>query len=133
MPQAKLSVIEVTAVIMCLIDGLTDFEVIEFTGVARGTVKRYRLVIERARGELVEQLTWAQLGRHRKPIILANIDGFWTPFLDLLAHMKADTFIRAGFDVRFTVVDRADQILPAAEAAASPSDAVPTGVSIAVF
>jgi uncharacterized protein (TIGR00730 family) len=83
--------------------------------------------------ELVEQLTWAQLGRHKKPIILANIDGFWSPFLDLLAHMKADTFIRAGLDVRFTVVDRAEQILPAAEAIALTSDAVPEGASIALF
>ena len=29
--------------------------------------------------ELVEQLTWVQLGRHTKPVIVANIDGFWTP------------------------------------------------------
>jgi uncharacterized protein (TIGR00730 family) len=74
--------------------------------------------------ELVEQLTWAQLGRHTKPIIVANIDGFWTPFLDLLTHMKADTFIRSGLDVRFTVVDRAEQIVPAALAAqlSTPSD-----------
>lgn len=83
--------------------------------------------------ELVEQLTWAQLGRHKKPIVLANIDGFWSPFLDLLAHMKADTFIRAGLDVRFTVVDRAEQIIPAAEAAMVPAAAVPDGVSIALF
>ena len=31
--------------------------------------------------ELVEQLTWVQLGRHTKPVVVANIDGFWTPFL----------------------------------------------------
>ena len=63
--------------------------------------------------ELVEQLTWSQLGRHKKPIVLANIDGFWTPFLSLLAHMKGETFIRAGLDVAFIVVDRAEQIVPA--------------------
>src|SRR5512134_3462451 len=33
--------------------------------------------------EFVEQLTWAQLGRHMKPIILANIDGYWDPLLAL--------------------------------------------------
>ena len=38
--------------------------------------------------ELVEQLTWQQLGRHTKPILLANIDGFWEPLLALLAHMR---------------------------------------------
>ena len=29
--------------------------------------------------ELVEQLTWSQLGQHEKPIILANINRFWDP------------------------------------------------------
>ncbi len=69
--------------------------------------------------ELVEQLTWSQLGRHDKPIILANIDGFWSPFLHLLAHMKGDAFIRPGLDIRFVVVDRAEQIVPTVIAAAS--------------
>jgi uncharacterized protein (TIGR00730 family) len=63
--------------------------------------------------ELVEQLTWSQLGRHTKPIIVANIDGFWAPFLHLLAHMRDDAFIRSGIEVSFTVVDRAEQIVPA--------------------
>ena len=69
--------------------------------------------------ELVEQLTWAQLGRHSKPIILANIDGFWQPLLGLLAHMRGEAFIRTGLDVRFVTVDRAEDIVPAAQAAAS--------------
>ena len=38
--------------------------------------------------ELVEQLTWAQLGRHKKPILVANIGGFWDPLCALLDHMK---------------------------------------------
>lgn len=62
--------------------------------------------------ELVEQLTWSQLGQHSKPIVVANIEGFWSPFLDLLAHMKSETFIRRGLDVHFAVVDTAEQILP---------------------
>ena len=70
--------------------------------------------------ELVEQLTWAQLGRHKKPIVLANIDGFWNPFLSLLKHMQDEAFIRAGLEVRFVTVDRAEDILPAAIAAADP-------------
>lgn len=72
--------------------------------------------------ELVEQLTWAQLGRHDKPIIVANIENFWRPFLELLTHMKSDAFIRPGLDVRFVVVDRADMIVPAAIAVAGPPD-----------
>ncbi len=63
--------------------------------------------------ELVEQLTWFQLGRHEKPIVIANIENFWKPFLDLLAHMREEAFIRTGLDVSFTVVNRAEDILPA--------------------
>lgn len=68
--------------------------------------------------ELVEQLTWSQLGQHTKPIVVANIQNFWTPFLDLLAHMKHQTFIRAGLDVHFAVVDSAERIVPAILSAA---------------
>ncbi len=49
--------------------------------------------------ELVEQLTWQQLGRHTKPVLLANIDGFWEPLLALLAHMRATQFIRPTLTV----------------------------------
>jgi len=69
--------------------------------------------------ELVEQLTWVQLGRHTKPVVVANIDGFWNPFLSLLTHMKADTFIRPGLEVSFTVVDDARTIVPAIVASAT--------------
>ena len=44
--------------------------------------------------ELVEQLTWAQLGRHKKPILAANIGGFWDPLCALLDHMRSLAFIR---------------------------------------
>lgn len=67
--------------------------------------------------ELVEQLTWSQLGRHKKPIILANIAGFWDPFRTLLAHMRTQAFIRPGLEVRYTVVERAQDIIPAVAAA----------------
>jgi uncharacterized protein (TIGR00730 family) len=73
--------------------------------------------------ELVEQLTWAQLGRHTKPIVLANIENFWEPFLELLAHMRNEAFIRAGLQVRFVTVNKAEDILPAILAAARTVDA----------
>lgn len=65
--------------------------------------------------EIVEQLTWSQLGRHTKPIVVADIAGFWRPFLDLLHHMREETFIRAGLEVRFAVVSKASEIVPAIE------------------
>jgi uncharacterized protein (TIGR00730 family) len=70
--------------------------------------------------ELIEQLTWSQLGRHAKPIVLANIDSFWDPLLGLLGHMRDEAFIRPGLEVRFLVVDQARRIVPSIIAAAHP-------------
>src|SRR5437773_6066392 len=69
--------------------------------------------------ELVEMLTWQQLGRHAKPILLANIDGFWEPLLALLAHMRSTQFIRPTLDVDILKAERVDDILPRLRAAAA--------------
>lgn len=69
--------------------------------------------------ELVEQLTWVQLGRHKKPILLANIKGFWDPLCALLEHMKMLQFIRAGLDFNLLVADKVADILPMLQAAAA--------------
>lgn len=81
--------------------------------------------------ELVEQLTWSQLGRHDKPIVVADIGGFWSPFLSLLRHMKEDAFIRSGLDVRFTVVSDARNIVPAVLAAVERKGEIDPGLAIA--
>lgn len=62
--------------------------------------------------ELVEQLTWAQLGQHKKPILAANIEHFWDPLCALLEHMEALEFIRPGLTVKLLVVDKIEDILP---------------------
>jgi uncharacterized protein (TIGR00730 family) len=69
--------------------------------------------------ELVEQLTWQQLGRHSKPVLLANIDGFWEPLMALLAHMRATEFIRASLAVDILKAERVEDILPRLRAAAA--------------
>jgi uncharacterized protein (TIGR00730 family) len=69
--------------------------------------------------ELVEQLTWQQLGRHSKPVLLANIDGFWEPLLALIAHMRATQFIRPTLSVDILQAERVEDILPRLQAAAS--------------
>ena len=43
--------------------------------------------------ELVEIMTWAQLGRHVKPMGVLNTDDFWSPLLSLLDHMKSSGFL----------------------------------------
>jgi len=63
--------------------------------------------------ELVEQMTWAQLGRHKKPILIANINGFWDPLLTLIEHMRALGLVPAGSrGADLLVVDRIEDILP---------------------
>jgi uncharacterized protein (TIGR00730 family) len=72
--------------------------------------------------ELVEQLTWVQLGRHKKPVLLGNIKGFWQPLCALFDHMKALQFIRGDLDFDLLVADKVDDILPMLQKAA---DAIP--------
>jgi uncharacterized protein (TIGR00730 family) len=98
--------------------------------VTRSLHERKQLMFERADAfvalpggigtleELVEQLTWAQLGRHQKPILIANINGFWDPLRSLLDHMTELKFIRAGLSVRYLVVERVEDILPKLQEAA---------------
>src|SRR5580704_5085632 len=73
--------------------------------------------------ELVEQLTWAQLGRHEKPILIANINGFWKPLLSLLAHMRETGFVRSGLEVRYLVAERIEDAIEMIVAAASRHEA----------
>jgi uncharacterized protein (TIGR00730 family) len=68
--------------------------------------------------ELVEQLTWAQLGRHRKPILIANIANYWDPLLTLIEHMRTVKFVPSAFNVDFLVASRVEDILPAMRKAA---------------
>ncbi|NEW85812.1 MULTISPECIES: TIGR00730 family Rossman fold protein [Rhodopseudomonas] len=73
--------------------------------------------------ELVEQMTWQQLGRHTKPILIADIDGFWQPLLELLAHMRATAFIRPSLSVEILKANEVAEILPMLRAAAAPTPA----------
>ena len=67
--------------------------------------------------ELVEQLTWAQLGRHRKPILIANLNGFWNGLLGVLDHMEESGFIHSAARLNFLVADTVEDILPALQRA----------------
>jgi hypothetical protein len=69
--------------------------------------------------EIVEQMTWVQLGRHKKPILLANIQGFWEPLCALLDHMKKLDFIRGDLSFDLLVADKVEEILPMLQKAAS--------------
>lgn len=67
--------------------------------------------------ELVEQMTWAQLGRHEKPILLLDLGGFWQPLITLLAHMRLHGFIRPGLELNYAVAEDVEEVIPMLEAA----------------
>ena len=85
---------------------------------------RKRLMFERADGfvalpggigtleELVEQMTWVQLARHRKPVLVADVGGFWRPLLALLEHMRERGFISASTEVRYLVAEKIEDVVP---------------------
>jgi uncharacterized protein (TIGR00730 family) len=58
--------------------------------------------------EIVEIMTWAQLGRHTKPMVFANVSGFWDPLNALLGHMAEEGFIHTAHLVRPMVIDKAE-------------------------
>jgi uncharacterized protein (TIGR00730 family) len=79
--------------------------------------------------EIIEIMTWGQLGHHRKPIVFGNIGGFWDPMLALLDHMRAEGFIYTSYLVDPFVVDTAEVIVPVILAAAAADGALMEGVS----
>ena len=48
---------------------------------------------------------------------VANIAGFWRPLLALFAHMNNEGFIRHGFELRYLVAEKIEDIVPMLRAA----------------
>lgn len=63
--------------------------------------------------ETFEILTWKQLGLHEKPIIIADIDGYWRHLTELIDHMIAQSYARPEHRQLFQVIDSIDELLPA--------------------
>ncbi len=61
--------------------------------------------------EVVEMITWAQLGRHKKPVLLADIGGFWGPLTELMDHMIDEEFITAQTMVRYLITENVGEIV----------------------
>jgi uncharacterized protein (TIGR00730 family) len=58
--------------------------------------------------ELLEVITWAQLGFHQKPIGLLNVEGFFDPLLALFDHGLNEGFLRSQDRTR--VLDDTDPL-----------------------
>ncbi len=66
--------------------------------------------------ELMEALTWAQLGLHAKPCILINTVGYWDPLLTFLDSTVDSGFLKAGNRRLLLVVSDASEAVRLATA-----------------
>lgn len=63
--------------------------------------------------ELLEVITWKQLGIFTKPIIIVNIDGYYDPLIEMLNRAIEQNFMRDLHRNIWTVVASAEEVLPA--------------------
>ena len=61
--------------------------------------------------EFFEVLTWRQLELHDKPIVVLNVEGFWTPLLELLQHQVRSGFADESLLSFFDVVSDIDALV----------------------
>lgn len=99
--------------------GLTELRIV------RNMHERNRIMIEEADAfvalpggcgtleELFEVITWKRLGLHTKPIIMANIRGFYDPCIELLERCITERFMGEQHQLMWTVVDSAEEVIDA--------------------
>lgn len=110
--------------------GLTELHVVD------SMHTRKRMMVERSDAfvilpgglgtldEAFEIITWRQLKLHDKPIVIADIGGYWQPLRDLLTHLKDTGFGRGDIDHLYTFVERVEDVLPALRRLPEPKQAV---------
>jgi uncharacterized protein (TIGR00730 family) len=67
--------------------------------------------------EVVEVMTWAQLERHAKPIVIVNLDGFWDSLIALFGRMTEEGFLHKAFlgnhvDLPVSFVNTVEEVIP---------------------
>jgi uncharacterized protein (TIGR00730 family) len=61
--------------------------------------------------ELMEQLTWSQLGLHAKPVGLLDVEGYWRPLIALARHATDEGFVREADLASIAVATDAEALL----------------------
>ncbi|MCR4314040.1 MAG: TIGR00730 family Rossman fold protein [Candidatus Uhrbacteria bacterium] len=63
--------------------------------------------------EAAEMMTWEQLGQHKKPVVIANIKGFWDPLIQQFERMIAWGYAGyPGKEIHLRVAETVGEILP---------------------
>lgn len=60
--------------------------------------------------ETMEITTWSQLGLHKKPVIIFNVNGYWDHLLAQMDHIKAQGFMHHDHKEHFNTVTTIDEI-----------------------
>ncbi|MBM3581581.1 MAG: TIGR00730 family Rossman fold protein [Alphaproteobacteria bacterium] len=76
--------------------------------------------------ETFEIVTWKQLRQHSKPIVVLNVNGYWSPFADLVRAIVAGGFAHPAVADLFTLVETPEAVLPALRAAPAVDERVLT-------
>lgn len=71
--------------------------------------------------EFFEMLTWAQLGLHKKPVALLNVQGFYDPLLEMVHTMKEKGFLKKENEELIVVDSEIERLLEKMEAYQAPS------------
>jgi uncharacterized protein (TIGR00730 family) len=61
--------------------------------------------------ELLEQLTWSQLGLHAKPVGLLDVEEYWRPLIELARHATEEGFVRESDLAAIAVASEPDVLL----------------------
>jgi uncharacterized protein (TIGR00730 family) len=65
--------------------------------------------------ELLEIITWKQLGLYPKPIIIVNIEGYFNPLIEMLKKAIEEKFMQTEHAGMWQVVSLPDQVTAAIE------------------
>ena len=61
--------------------------------------------------ELMEQLTWSQLGLHAKPVGLLDVEEYWRPLVAFARHATEEGFVREADLASIAVADEPEALL----------------------
>lgn len=62
--------------------------------------------------EIIEMMTWAQLGHHTKPMVFANVNNYWDPLAGLLQHMSNEGFFHSASKVKPLFIKNVNDVIP---------------------
>ena len=65
--------------------------------------------------ELIELMSWTRLGLHRKPIIILNVNDFWTPLKRTFEHLVEEKLAAPEILDDVVWVDQWEEVFPAVE------------------